>query len=104
MLVVTSVPLQMSPDEKHVVVDQPLCLEEGQRYEIVLTFDQYDNKTPEPKASILIDSVSPPADGLSLNVRWTLSVPCHTDCPDSKDGQHGRIPGHPRRARNDDRI
>ena len=36
-------PFVMSPDQKHSVVPGPLCLEEGQRYEIVLTFDQYDN-------------------------------------------------------------
>ncbi len=50
----------MSPDERHVVLDKPLCLEEGQKYEITLTFDQYDVNNPEPKASILIDSVRNP--------------------------------------------
>ncbi len=32
----------MSPDQKYAVVDHPLCLEEGQRYEIVVSLDRYD--------------------------------------------------------------
>ncbi len=36
---------------------EQLCLEEGQRYQIKLTFDQYDANTDDPSASILVDSV-----------------------------------------------
>ncbi len=47
----------MSPDRKYSIVDPPVCLEEGQRYEIILTLDRYQDM-PEQKANILIDSVS----------------------------------------------
>lgn len=49
---------KMSPDQRHTLVQGPLCLEEGKRYEILLSFDQYDDANPDRKASILIDSVS----------------------------------------------
>jgi hypothetical protein len=56
----TSFPLPIGADgsQKHTVAPNPLCLEEGQRYQIKLTFDQYDANNPDPKSSILLDSVS----------------------------------------------
>ena len=49
---------EMSNEQRYVVLDKPLCLEEGKRYQIKLTFDQYDETNPDPKASIRIDSVN----------------------------------------------
>ncbi len=51
------IPFSMSPDKPYTEIEPPLCLEEGQRYQIKFTFDQYDPATPDPKANILIDSV-----------------------------------------------
>ena len=52
------IPFSMNPDSTYTeIVDPPLCLEEGQRYKIQLTFDQYDAGAPNPGANILIDSV-----------------------------------------------
>ena len=52
--------MQFSMDsrQKHATVSTPLCLEDGKRYQIKLKMDQYDPNSPDPKASILIDSVS----------------------------------------------
>lgn len=47
----------MPSQQRHTIVGNPVCLEEGQRYQIKLTFDQYDPNTPDPKSNILIDSV-----------------------------------------------
>ena len=50
---------KMDPGTKQTVLDTPLCLEEGKRYQIKLISDQYDPAAPNPKAAILIDAVSP---------------------------------------------
>ena len=42
---------------KHVQLMQPFCLEKNQRYEVKITFLQYDPNAPQG-AKILIDSVS----------------------------------------------
>ena len=42
---------------KHVQLQQPFCLEKNQRYEVKLTFTQYNPSAPKG-AKILIDSVS----------------------------------------------
>jgi hypothetical protein len=55
----------MADGERHSVVERPLCLEDGKRYQIKLTFDQYDKINPQPKASILIDSVRKPFTGIA---------------------------------------
>lgn len=47
----------MDSRQKHSTIIPPLCLEDGKRYQIKLTFDRYDENNPDPKASILIDSV-----------------------------------------------
>ncbi len=52
------IPFAMAPDKTYTEITPPLCLEEGQRYEIKFTFPQYDPAAPDPKANILIDSVS----------------------------------------------
>ena len=52
----TSFPLPNSK-QKHTQVPHPLCLEEGARYQIKFTMDQYDVNNPDSKSSILIDSV-----------------------------------------------
>ncbi len=50
---------QMPPQQRHVALEaDPLCLEEGKRYQLVLHFDQYSDTNPDPKANILIDAVS----------------------------------------------
>ena len=51
------VPFSMSPDKPYTDVVPPFCLEEGKRYQIKLTFDQFDPAKSDPKANILIDSV-----------------------------------------------
>ena len=53
-------PMQFRMDnrQKHATLNTPLCLEDGKRYQIKLKFDQHDPNSPDPKASILIDSVS----------------------------------------------
>eukprot|EP00094_Tigriopus_californicus_P009037 TCALIF_08711-PA protein Name:"Similar to LanB1 Laminin subunit beta-1 (Drosophila melanogaster)" AED:0.08 eAED:0.08 QI:0/0.86/0.81/1/0.86/0.87/16/623/1807 len=48
----------MPNNQRHTIVGNPVCLEEGQRYQIKLTFDQYDPNTPDPKSNILIDSIA----------------------------------------------
>lgn len=48
----------MANNERHTVLASPFCLEEGQRYQVKLSFPQYDQAAPDPKASVLIDSVS----------------------------------------------
>lgn len=52
----TSFPLPNSK-QKHTIAPDPLCLEEGARYQIKFTIDQYDVNNPDSKSSILIDSV-----------------------------------------------
>ena len=52
------VPFSMSPDNLFTEIVPPFCLEEGKRYQIKLTFDQYDDAKSDPKSNILIDSVS----------------------------------------------
>ena len=52
----TSFPLPNSK-QKHTVAPDPLCLEEGARYQIKFLIDQYDVNNPDSKSSILIDSV-----------------------------------------------
>ena len=47
----------MNPEQTFTVIEPPLCLEEGQQYKIKFTFDQYQD-SPDPAASIYIDSVS----------------------------------------------
>ena len=42
---------------KHTQLQQPFCLEKNQRYEVKLTFTQYNPSAPKG-AKILIDSVS----------------------------------------------
>ena len=51
------VPFSMSPDALYTTLTPKFCLEEGKRYQIKLTFDRQDLSTPNPKATILIDSV-----------------------------------------------
>ena len=41
-------------------LEQPFCLESGQRYQVRLKFDQWSPVSPDPGAKILIDSVSWP--------------------------------------------
>ena len=48
----------MSTDQPFTEIAPSLCLEEGQRYQLKFTFDRYDPGAPDPKANILIDSVS----------------------------------------------
>ena len=47
----------MSPGRLYTDIAPPFCLEEGQRYQIKFTFDQYDPAKTDPKANILIDAV-----------------------------------------------
>ena len=47
----------MAPDKPYTEIVPALCLEEGQRYQLKFTFDQYDPGAPDRKANILIDSV-----------------------------------------------
>jgi hypothetical protein len=47
----------MSPEKMYTDIAPPFCLEEGQRYQIKFTFDQYDPAKNDPKANILIDAV-----------------------------------------------
>ena len=54
---VTSGEFSMPPDTKQTTITPSLCLEEGKRYQIKFTFNQYDPATPSPKAIINIDSV-----------------------------------------------
>jgi hypothetical protein len=60
------VPFSMSPDQMYTDVLPPFCLEEGKRYQIKLTFDQYDDAKSDPKSNILIDSVSSPTTEIFL--------------------------------------
>lgn len=48
----------MQPDNSFTEIPNPICLEEGQRYQLKFTFDQYDPGAPDPKANILIDSIA----------------------------------------------
>ena len=48
----------MTPDKLYTEIAPPFCLEEGQRYQIKFTFDQFDPAKTDPKANILIDSVT----------------------------------------------
>ena len=48
----------MAPDTTQTTITPSICLNEGKRYHIKLTFDQYDPATPDSGATINIDSVS----------------------------------------------
>jgi hypothetical protein len=55
---ITTGEFSMPPDTKQTTITPSLCLEEGKRYQIKFTFNQYDPATPSPNAIINIDSVS----------------------------------------------
>ena len=52
------IPFSMSPDQLYTEITPPLCLEEGQRYELKFTFDHYDPAAPSISHNILIDSIA----------------------------------------------
>ena len=52
------IPFSMEAGTTVTEITPPLCLEEGQRYQLKFSFDQYDSGSPDPTKSILIDSVS----------------------------------------------
>ena len=41
----------MTPDKLYTEIAPPFCLEEGQRYQIKFTFDQFDPAKTDPKAN-----------------------------------------------------
>ena len=55
---ITSGSFTMLPDTLHTIIEPTICLENGKRYQLKFTFDQYEDGSPNTKASIYIDSVS----------------------------------------------
>ena len=51
------IPIQLPAGQRSQEIPMPFCLENGQRYQVKLTFSQYDPSQPT-QANIYIDSVS----------------------------------------------
>ena len=63
---VDTLELSLAAGTQHTGLDQPFCLESGQRYQVKLIFDQWAPSNPTPGAKILIDSVS----NISFNTKY----------------------------------
>lgn len=45
-------------DSRFAIASPPVCLEAKKEYKVKINFQRYNNRTINPSASILVDSVS----------------------------------------------